>query len=61
MPHRRRIVGAVIRYRLVRLLPFLARWIEVTPAACCGVCPTCIGTAAGALLLPMVFSRRDED
>jgi hypothetical protein len=51
----------VIRYRLLRLLPFLARWFELVPAACCGVCPTCIGTAAGALLLPMAFGKRGED
>lgn len=39
----------MLRLRLVSLLPFLSRWIEVAPAACCGVCPTCIGTAVTGL------------
>ena len=28
-----------LRHALLRFLPFLNRWMEVTP--CCGVCPTC--------------------
>jgi hypothetical protein len=47
------------RYRLLKLVPFLSRWIEATPA-CCGVCPTCITTTAGSLLLPMLGDKRDE-
>ena len=42
----------MLRLKLLALLPFLSKWIEVAPA-CCGVCPTCIGTTAGTLLLPM--------
>jgi hypothetical protein len=49
-----------MRILLLRLLPFLSRWIEVAPAACCGVCPTCIGTAAGSLLLPAVMVRKED-
>jgi hypothetical protein len=45
---------------LLRLLPFLSRWLEVAPAACCGVCPTCIGTAAGGLLIPTVLTGKDR-
>jgi hypothetical protein len=45
----------MLRYRLLALFPFLSRWLEMTSAtACCGVCPTCIGAAAGSLLLPLV-------
>jgi hypothetical protein len=44
----------MLRLQLIRLMPFLARWIEVAPAACCGICPTCIGTTVTGLALPMV-------
>ena len=47
----------MLRLTLVRRLPFLARWIEVAPAACCGLCPTCIGTAVTGLALPMVVKE----
>jgi hypothetical protein len=49
----------MFRLRLIALFPFLARWIEVSPA-CCGVCPTCIGATAGSLLLPMVLEEREK-
>jgi hypothetical protein len=49
----------MLRLKLLTLLPFLSRWINASPA-CCGMCPTCIGTTAGSLLLPMVFGERDE-
>ncbi len=49
----------MVRLRLIALFPFLSRWIEVSPA-CCGVCPTCIGTAATGLLLPIVLSGRES-
>jgi hypothetical protein len=50
----------MLRSMLVRLFPFLSRWLEVSPA-CCGMCPTCLGTAAGGLLLPMVLGQRDQE
>jgi hypothetical protein len=46
--------------RLIRLFPFLTRWLDATPATCCGVCPTCIGVAATSVLLPMVVRDRAE-
>jgi hypothetical protein len=49
----------MLRMKLLALFPFLARWIEVSPA-CCGACPTCFGVAAGGLLLPMVFGEHKE-
>jgi hypothetical protein len=49
----------MLRLRLLRLLPFLSRWIEVSPA-CCGVCPTCIGTAVTGLVLPMVLDQKSK-
>jgi len=27
------------RHAFLRFMPFLSRWLEVTP--CCGACPTC--------------------
>jgi hypothetical protein len=50
----------MLRLKLVTLLPFLARWIEVAPAACCGVCPTCVGTAVAGLVLPMVVGEKSD-
>lgn len=51
---------AVFRLKLIGLLPFLARWLEATPATCCGVCPTCIGVAASSVLLPIVVGEHTE-
>ena len=48
-----------LRLWLYRVVPFLDRWAEVTPA-CCGTCPTCVGTAAtGATLTWLGTLRRD--
>jgi hypothetical protein len=52
-------VSGMLRLRLLRLLPFLSRWIEVAPA-CCGVCPTCIGATVTGLVLPMAVSEKPE-
>jgi hypothetical protein len=47
--------------RLIALFPFVSRWLEVTSAtACCGVCPTCFGAAAGGLLLPLLVGEREN-
>ena len=43
----------MVRLWLVKLFPFLSRWIEVAPA-CCGVCATCVTNTASSLLLPVV-------
>jgi hypothetical protein len=43
----------MLRLKLISFLPFLSRWLEVTPTACCGICPTCIGSAVTGLVLPM--------
>jgi hypothetical protein len=51
----------VLRLRLISLLPFLSRWLEATPTACCGTCPTCIGTAVTGLLLPMAAKPYRDD
>ncbi len=39
----------------------LARFAEVSAAcSCAGACPTCIGVSAGAILLPMLPGRGDN-
>ena len=53
----------LLRLRLwfFRTVPFLDRWAEAAPA-CCGTCPTCMGTvASGATLTWLGSLRRDED
>jgi hypothetical protein len=49
----------MLRLKLIALFPLLSRWMEVSPA-CCGVCPTCLGTAATGMLLPMVLGEREK-
>jgi hypothetical protein len=56
-------LGVLLAFRLwvYRLLPFLDRFAELTPA-CCGTCPTCIGAGAtGATMTWLGTLRRDED
>jgi hypothetical protein len=36
------------------------RLVAAKPAAICGVCPTCIGTAVTSLALPMVVKEKPE-
>jgi hypothetical protein len=43
----------MLRLWLLKLFPFLSRWIEVAPA-CCGVCASCMTNTATGLLLPIV-------
>ncbi len=50
----------MLRFRIFRLLPFMARWAEITPA-CCGICPTCVGAAVGATLLPLIVPERKSE
>ena len=46
------------RLWLLQTLPFLNRWLDVTPAACCGVCPTCLTAAASGLTIETVNAKR---
>jgi hypothetical protein len=50
----------MLRMKLLALLPFLSRWVEVAPTACCGRCPTRIETADTGLALPMLVKQRPE-
>jgi len=38
------------------------RWLDASPAACCGVCPTCLTATASGLTIELVGGvRRDGD
>lgn len=47
---------AMLRVWLVRLLPFLGRWVEASPA-CSGTCPTCLTAIASGLTITAIGSR----
>jgi hypothetical protein len=44
----------MLRLWLIRALPALGRWLDLAPAACCGGCPTCVGTAVGGMTLEVL-------
>jgi Na+/H+ antiporter NhaD/arsenite permease-like protein len=50
----------MFRLWLIKLLPFMGKYIEVA-GACCGGCPTCIGTAATGITLDVIASKPDDD
>ena len=38
------------------------RWLDASPAACCGVCPTCLTATASGLTIELVGGlHRDGD
>jgi hypothetical protein len=47
------------------MLPFVDRWQDAVPAACCGTCPTCLGAAATGITTHLVamtrFERSEDD
>jgi hypothetical protein len=47
-----------LRLALVRLAPFLSRWSEAAPAACCGVCGSCLTATASGLTLEVIGGVR---
>jgi hypothetical protein len=49
----------MLRLRLIRLVPFLGRYLEMT-AGCCGACPTCVGLAATGLTIEAVREKSEE-
>ena len=62
-PHDAAVPGVpwvvMLRTRLLRLIPFVARWAEISTACCGGgVCPTCVSTTLGLTVLPMVIPVR---
>jgi hypothetical protein len=51
-----------VKMRITQAAPFLGRYLELAaPAACCGACPTCVGTAASGLLIPVIQGKLQRD
>jgi hypothetical protein len=50
----------VLRLWLLRLMPSLGKWLELTPA-CCGTCPTCASTAVTGLTLEVIGAKPKQD
>jgi hypothetical protein len=46
------------RHALLRFLPFVNRWMEVTP--CCGTCPTCGVVGVTGIAAQFVGSLRND-
>ncbi|MFY9579601.1 MAG: hypothetical protein WAQ33_09780 [Gaiellaceae bacterium] len=49
-----------LRLWLYRVVPFLDRWAEAAPA-CCGTCPTCVGSVASGATITWLGSLRRGD
>jgi hypothetical protein len=55
---RRRIIEPVLRLWLIKLMPFMARWQDTAPAACCGMCGPCLTATATGLSLEVVGVKK---
>jgi hypothetical protein len=51
----------VLRLWLVKLLPFMSRWQDAAPAACCGICGPCLTATATGLSLELVGARSEDE
>jgi hypothetical protein len=47
----------MLKLWLVKLLPFMSRWSEAAPAACCGMCGQCLTATATGLSLEIVGAK----
>jgi hypothetical protein len=50
----------MLRLWLIKLMPFMARWQDTAPAACCGMCGPCLTATATGLSLEMVGVRKSD-
>jgi hypothetical protein len=48
----------MVRLLLIKLMPFMARWQDTAPAACCGMCGPCLSATATGLSLEVVGARK---
>jgi hypothetical protein len=46
---------------LFKLVPFLNRWSEAAPAACCGMCAQCLTIGATGLTIEAVAAKRPSE
>ena len=49
------------RLWLIKLMPFMARWQDTAPAACCGMCGPCLTATATGLSLEVIGVRKSGD
>jgi hypothetical protein len=50
-----------LRLLLIKLMPFMARWQDSAPAACCGVCGPCLTATATGLSLEVIGVAKSDD
>jgi hypothetical protein len=50
----------MLKLWMYKLMPFLSRWQDAAPAACCGHCGPCITATATALTLEVKGARTDD-
>jgi hypothetical protein len=46
---------------MFKLMPFLSRWQDAAPAACCGMCGPCLTAGATGLSLEVIGARKDDE
>ncbi len=51
----------MVRLWLIKLMPFMARWQDTAPAACCGMCGPCLTATATGLSLEVVGARKPSE
>jgi hypothetical protein len=55
-------VASVFVLRLwLKSLPFVSRWFDAAPAACCGMCGPCVTATVTGLTVEAVAAKRDRD
>ena len=54
------MIEPLLRLWLIKLMPFMARWQDSAPAACCGVCGPCLTATATGLSLEVVGVRKAD-
>jgi hypothetical protein len=47
-------LSLLLKLWIFGVLPFLNRWSEAAPAACCGVCGPCLTATASGLTLEVI-------
>jgi hypothetical protein len=50
----------VFRLWLLRLFPFMDKWLNFAPA-CCGTCPTCATAGITGIALDLIASKPRDD
>ena len=51
----------LLKLWLFKLMPFMARWQDSAPAACCGMCGPCLTATATGLSLEVVGAKPKAD